>query len=163
MYYAGANLKQNSSLGMHCDCIYSPTDGSFARKANSQVENTPTVIYSIRDTRVLNWKKWNIVKSKWSNGSTFSESYDIDSDTMTIINQLDENPCSDKHIKEHAQYQHGDVNVSGEKFTAGVVYRVVSCDKSYNIGNDAMVVKYMPGVKLTIDYCRSNSNSNHDK
>ena len=26
------------------------------------------------------------------------------------------------------------------------MYRVVNCDKSYNIGNDAMVVKYMPGV-----------------
>ena len=64
MYYAGANLKQSSSLGMHCDCIYSPTDGSFARKANSQVENTPAVIYSIGDCRVLNLKKQNIVKSK---------------------------------------------------------------------------------------------------
>ena len=72
------------------------------RGANSQVENTPAVIYSIGDTRVLNWKKRNIVKSKWSNDSTFSESYDIDSDTITIINQLDENPCSDKNIKEHA-------------------------------------------------------------
>ena len=45
MYYAGDNLKQNSSLGRHCDYVYSPTDGSFTRKVNSQVENTPAVIY----------------------------------------------------------------------------------------------------------------------
>ena len=57
MYYAGADLKQISSLGMHCDCVYSPTYSSYARKVNSQVENTPAVIYSIRDRRVLNWKK----------------------------------------------------------------------------------------------------------
>ena len=50
--------------------------------------------------------------------------------------------------------------MSGEKFTAGVVYRVVSCDKSYNIGNDAMVVKCMPGVNhivkgvIGFDYVR---------
>ena len=54
MYYACANLKQKSSLEMHCDCIYSPIDGSFTRKANSQLENTPAVIYSIRDTISLN-------------------------------------------------------------------------------------------------------------
>ena len=62
MYYAGANLKQNTSLRMHCDCIYSPTDDSFAKKANSKVENTPAVIYSIGDTRVLNWKKTKYCK-----------------------------------------------------------------------------------------------------
>ena len=44
MHYASAKLKQNSSLGMHCDCVYSPTDGSFTRKPNYQVENTPAVI-----------------------------------------------------------------------------------------------------------------------
>ena len=55
-----------------------------------------------------------MVKFKWSNDSTFSELYDIDSETITIINQLDENPCSDKHIKEHAQSQHSGINVSGE-------------------------------------------------
>ena len=63
MYYAGSNLNKKK-LGMHCDCIYSPIDGIFSRKANSQVENTPAVNYSIGDTRVLNWEKRNIVKSK---------------------------------------------------------------------------------------------------
>ena len=47
MYYDGANLKKISSLGMYYDCVYSPTDDSFARKANSQVENTSAMIYSI--------------------------------------------------------------------------------------------------------------------
>ena len=91
-------------------------------------------------------KKRIIVKSKWSNDSTISELYDINSDTITTIDQLDENPCSDKNINKHAQYQHGGVNMSEEKLTAGVVYRVINCDKSYNIGNDAMVVEYMTGV-----------------
>ena len=57
MYYDSANLKQKISLGMHCDCVYSPTDGSFTRKVNYQVENNPAGIYSIGDCRVLNWKK----------------------------------------------------------------------------------------------------------
>ena len=57
MYYTRANLKLISSSGVHCDCLYSPTYGSFSIKANSQVENTPEVIYSIGDHIVLNWKK----------------------------------------------------------------------------------------------------------
>ena len=36
--------------------------------------------------------------------------------------------------------------MSGEKLTAGVLYRVVNCDKSYNIGSDAMVIEYIPGA-----------------
>ena len=51
--YAGNNLKQKSSQGMHCDYVYTPKDGSFARKASSHVENNPAVIYSIGDCRVL--------------------------------------------------------------------------------------------------------------
>ena len=42
----------------------------------------------------------------------------------------------------------------------GLVYRVVNCDKSYNIGNDAMMVECMPGVNhivkgiIVFDYVR---------
>ena len=54
-------------MGMHYDCVYSPTDGSFTRNDNYQVENTPAVIYSIGDTRVLNWKQGDIIQSKLSN------------------------------------------------------------------------------------------------
>ena len=47
-----------------------------------------------------------------------------------------------------------------KKLTVGVVYRVVNCDKSYNIGNDSTVVEYIPGVNhivkgiIGFDYVR---------
>ena len=118
------------------------------------------MIYSIRDSRVLNWKKRNIVKSKWSNDTTFTELYNIDSDTITTMNQLVENPCSIKNVKEHFQYQHGGVSGYGEKFTTGVVYRVVNSEHSYDIDNDAMVDEYIPVVNhinngmIGFDYVR---------
>ena len=61
MYYAVANLKQNSSLGMHYDCIYSPTDGSFATKANAQVKNTPAVVYLIGGYQSIKLEKNGIL------------------------------------------------------------------------------------------------------
>ena len=57
IYYAGSDLKTESTLGMHCDCVYSVKDGSFTKNANSQVENTPAVIYTIGDSRILKWRK----------------------------------------------------------------------------------------------------------
>ena len=56
-----------------------------------------------------------------------------------------------KNINKHSQYQHGDVKVSGEKFTAGVVYCVVDSDKSYNIGNDVMGVEHMSIVNYIVN------------
>ena len=44
--YTGDELKSESTLGMHCDCVYSVHDGTFTTKANSQVENTSGVIRS---------------------------------------------------------------------------------------------------------------------
>ena len=50
--------------------------------------------------------------------------------------------------------------MSGEKFTAGLVYHVVNCEKLYNIGNDSMVVECMPGFNhidkgvIGFDYLR---------
>ena len=41
--------------------------------------------------------------------------------------------------------------MSGEKITAGVVYRVANSENSYNIGNAAMVVEYIPGVNYIVN------------
>ena len=41
--------------------------------------------------------------------------------------------------------------MSGEKFTAGVMYRVVNCEQTYNIGNDVMVVEHMPGLNHIVN------------
>ena len=59
IYYTGSELKIESTLGMHCDCVYSVKDGSFTKNANSQVENTPAVIYTLGDSRILKWRKRN--------------------------------------------------------------------------------------------------------
>ena len=57
LYYAGENLKESSKLGIHSDCVYSVRDGCYVKKDNSQIQNTPTVIYSLGDTRSLHWKR----------------------------------------------------------------------------------------------------------
>ena len=141
LYYAGKGLKKTSSLGYHTDCVYSSSDGLFNKKANSQVENTATAIYSIGDTRELNWTKrrMNVFvngRKTWEPVKCFRCSFQLHSDTITIINPHDENPLSSKNISDKSQYLHGGVNVSGEKFSVAFVYRVVSNTKLYNVRDD---------------------------
>ena len=41
--------------------------------------------------------------------------------------------------------------MSGENFSAGVLYRVVNFEQTYNIVNDAIVVNCMPGVNHIVN------------
>lgn len=143
IYYADDCLKKQASLGMHCDCVYSPHDGKFKKKSNSQVENTPALIYSVGDERILNFKRRGMSKAgTWEDDDSFGTSYHLNSDTATIINSLDEDPLSYKNISKHSQYQHGGVKVNGTKLSFGLVFRVVSSEESYNLDTDTMIVDH---------------------
>ena len=88
LYYAGEGLKKSAKLGFHSNCVYSTQNRTFVSSANSQVINTPTVIYSLGDSRVLNWRRRtlsndNTVRKHWINDDTFSESFNLDRDTIT--------------------------------------------------------------------------------
>ena len=105
IYYAGEGLKQYSSLGYHTDCVYSPSTGEYVSKMNSQGKNTPAVIYSIGDTRRLRWKERKIGSSKcgrkiWEDSIGSKMCFELDSDTLTIINGDDENPRSSKNMHD---------------------------------------------------------------
>ena len=53
-------------------------------------------------------------------------SFELGTDTFTIIHPDDEYPLSSKNINDMKQYLHGGVNVSGERFSIGFVLRVVN-------------------------------------
>ena len=100
-YYFGVSFKEKSSLGFNSDCVYSPINGDFVTSSNSQVENTPSVIYSIGENFNLHWKRRkiglsNTRHSKWIDDPSFKSCYSLDSDTITILNPLDENSLSKK-------------------------------------------------------------------
>ena len=93
---------------------YSAANGEYIEKSNSQVANTPAVIYSIGDTRELNWKCRNIVISDsgryiWKNKVCDKMSFKLGSDTLTILHPDDENPQSLNNINHKRQFLHGGV------------------------------------------------------
>ena len=150
IYYTGIGLKKYTSLGYHTDCVYSPSTGEFVSKSNSQQANTPAVIYSIGDKRRLNWKCRCVGKSTegkkvWQDKLGKKMSFELESDTLTIINPHDENPLSDKNKHDMRQYMHGGVNVSGQKFSVGFVFRVVNTTAMYQSSDDTMDFENSPG------------------
>jgi len=144
VYYAGEYLKESSKLGMHSDCVYSVRDGCYVKRDNSQIQNTPTVVYSLGDTRSLHWSRRHRSRSLngrtvWDCDSEFSAEYQLTHDSVTIVNTLDEDP---EHISEDGsqyQYQHGNVNVSKDKFSVGIVFRTVHTTDLYETSNDLMI------------------------
>ena len=144
IYYAGEGLKDKSRLGYHTDCVYSPSTGEYIKKSNSQTVNTPAIIYSIGDKRRLNWKCRNVVKTKhgrntWINKKCNKMSFELGTDTLTIIHPDDEYPLSSKNHNDMKQYLHGGVNVSGQRFSIGFVFRVVNHTAMYHDNDDTMV------------------------
>ena len=145
IYYAGKGLKKSTSLGYHTDCVYSPSTGEYISNSNSQEANTPAVIYSIGDKKRLNWKCRCIEKStsgkiNWQKKACIKMCFELGTDSLTIIHPNDENPMSDKNKNELRQYFHGCVNVSGQKFSVGFIFRVVNQTSMYQGVDDTMFV-----------------------
>ena len=145
IYYAGEGLKEYTKLGYHTDCVYSPSTGEYETKSNSQKVNTPAVIYSIGDKRRLNWKCRNVAKLKcgrntWQKKKCSKMRFELGTDTLTIIHPDDEYPLSSKNVDDMKQYLHGGVNVSGQRFSIGFVFRVVNHTAIYHNNDDTMVI-----------------------
>ena len=144
IYYAGEGLKKSTSLGYHTDCVYSAVTGEYMTKHNSQKENTPAVIYSIGDKRNLNWRCRHVSANEngrkvWKQQNDNTLTFELNSDTITIIHPEDENPLSEKNKKHMSQYMHGGVHLSGQIFSVGFLFRVVKETRKYHLSDDTMV------------------------
>ena len=146
LYYADENEKRSSSMGYHSDCTYRLNDGKFDTARNFQVINTPIVVYTLGDTRSLNWKRRCNVKGDngrniWKNDLSWSASYELLDSSVTIINPKDEDPLSSQNNKNQTQYLHGGVSVKGCKLSIGLVFRVVDYEATYDDITDRMKTK----------------------
>ena len=66
--------------------------------------------------------------------------FELGTDSLTIIYPNDENPLSDKYKNDTRQYLHGGVNVTGQKFSVGSVFRVVNKTVLYRVFDDTMLM-----------------------
>ena len=134
LYYAGEGLKKEALLSKHCDNTYSVHTGKFVDSANSQVEDTPTVVYSLGTSRTLIFYRRQIIKgkrgNKWMDDTNWSRSFHISNNSIWILNPIDE-----KAFGKY-QYQHGGVKVMKGEMSIGFAFRILKNVEEYNIDND---------------------------
>ena len=142
LYYASKDTKPLLFLRPHSDCQYSHHTGKFLPSANSQVQNTVTVVYSLGSTRYLKWSRRSLVNGsrskKWRNDNEWNTTFNITSDSLSFIHPDDENPMSPKNSDKLHQYLHGGVQLSKDAFSIGFAFRVVDSIKDYNTETNLM-------------------------
>ena len=74
----------------------------------------------------------------WQQKTCSKMSFELGTDTLTIIHPDDEYPLSSKNRDDMKQYLHGGVNISGERFSIGFVFRVVNNTAMYHSNDDTM-------------------------
>ena len=131
-------------MGMHSDCVYSVQNGCYVQKDNSQVQNTPTVIYSLGDTRSLHWnRRIRIATSNgrhvWESDKELKTEYPLSTDSITIVNTLDEDQEYTSLDGSEYQYQHGNVNVSKDQLSVGIVFRTVHTTALYDQTSNCII------------------------
>ena len=66
--------------------------------------------------------------------------FELSSDTLTIIHPDDEYPLSPKNKHDKRQYLHGGVNISCDYFSVGFEFTLINNTAIYDSNNDTMVI-----------------------
>ena len=153
LYVSKLNIKKESSLGYHCDIMYN-NDGVYMINQNEQTENTPTVILTFGDQRILKWRRKIYTKGKngrkmWVPDISWNESIVMNNFSITIINTLDECPTKMNTIETLVKYQHGVEKIVNDYFSIGYVFRVVNNFKDYCSITNVMEINPIPIHSIT--------------
>ena len=132
--------------------------GNYMHTQNSQVENTPSVIINLGDSRILKWRRHILTrlpdgKTKYQTDKQWQTSFHMNNHPVTISNPLDECPTYNNVLDTKVKYQHGGVNIIYNKLSVGYFFRVVKTVKEYNMRNDIMISIREPkknGVNLKV-------------
>ena len=113
---------------------------------NEHVENTPTVIITIGDSRYLNFQCQLSMLNKKTGRMNWVAMKDNPSckriqladKTIFVLNTIDERPAIDPSTGCFIRYQHGNVVVNKSTMSCAWVLRVVKNIERYNQNNQLM-------------------------
>ena len=139
LVYSGENNNgaSNSSLPFHSDCTFDHK-GNFIRSRNSQRQDTCVAVLTLGDSRTLYFKKRIVTdstrgKSKWIITQDAGVSYDLNDNSVFMLNPEDEIPRKRGGDEYISQYIHGGVNITNRNdLSIAFAFRVVSIDREFD-------------------------------
>ena len=116
----------NCKLAFHCDCQYN-YNGEFKSSHNTQGQNTPVIVYSLGDPRILSFRKRWLNDNysshrKWIVGKETVSQYELKDNSIFVLHPMDEKTHHRSVDKEPSQYQHGNVEVQKGKLSLALIY-----------------------------------------
>jgi hypothetical protein len=139
-------LKTESTLGKHCDCMHDH-NGNFIHKNNAQMENTPTVVLTLGENRILPFFRRHVGVSEagnmvWEDDAAFYEEWELTDGSVFVLHPNDEKPtlkvCQNNNIPIKQQYQHGNIAFKGN-ISIGIVFRIVTKSRNYRVETNTLV------------------------
>lgn len=113
LIYNGHSKNVNNKLSYHCDITYDH-NGKFVCNKNSQGQDTPALVYSLGDSRVLHFIKRCVVNEKglnkrWKRDKYPLAHFNLDDNSLFVLHPFDENPRKKDKYEHISQLQHGKV------------------------------------------------------
>ena len=126
LYYTKMSKETLSNMGFHCDSKYSK-NGIFLKSSNTQLENTPVVIFTIGSSRYLHWRKRHLSKNEkghcvWTYDNNYLDSMLLEHGHLCLINPQDEMPHVCAKLNKISNYQHGNVKYKGDGMSIAFVF-----------------------------------------
>ena len=143
LYHSIKGTKDVSSMGMHTDVKYTNA-GMFRNCANTQKENTATVIFTIGQNRFLKWQKHNLTSTnKWSVDQSFGFQMLLQNANFVILHPNDERPHVDNMTKQTCKFHHG-VRIVKKNTSVSFVFRVVTSVAKFRLCDNTIVDHGVP-------------------
>ena len=143
LYHYIKGTKDVSSMGMHTDVKYTNA-GMFRNCANTQKENTATVIFTIGQNRFLKWQKHYLTSTnKWSVDQSFGFQMLLKNANFVILHPNDERPHVDMMTNQTCKYHHG-VRILKKKTSVSFVFRVVTSVAKFRLRDNTIVDHGVP-------------------
>ena len=136
LMYIRTHQKKKSHMGFHHD-IKKNRYGQYCQRTNTQRINTPTVIFTIGDERILKWQRRTKEKGGIWNIDTLWSLFimHIKDGSITIVHPLDETPTEDPVSGDYVDYKHGEVNIAPNLYSIGFAFRNVDCERLHTTDN----------------------------
>ena len=95
----------------------------------------------------------NGTRKQWVNDDNYKVLFNLDSDSVCVVNPLDQNSSGKTNVDEGSQFQHSGVKLTGEQLSIGFVFRTVNTQNVYDCKDDTMIIYPAQSSKdIVLDY-----------
>ena len=148
LYHAIEGIKDYSAMGWHTD-VKSNDRGEYRPNVNSQMVNTPTVVFTIGNDRYIHWREKVLHNNKsWEINTEWQLEMLLKHGNIFVLYPGDEISMLNNKLNKVTKYEHGKIKVIRDAVSVSFVFRVVTKFDSFSL-DDNLVINHKEKVDTT--------------